>query len=419
MIDQQRQQEEASQLEMRKSLRKERSTVEEPEEYSLLDQRQRDQEMRNSQLADKGNRFDLSSFFSSPNAIPGRATEAPVSKITAAGAPVANEPVAARTASTLQTSTMFPSVAQKEFRPRRNSRSSLFSPAKSSPVKSREPAEQSEAGQSMSPETPEKLQLPTIAQKKNFTPRPRQTNQAFQPSSAASASVAPTPPRMQLSRTDIQRWQQQTSNASQSSPEALRPLLRPLPPRNASPSKSSLRSPLKPHTPGRVVDFTSSVLSPADQALIRQQRRLSAGSGAHSQNSLLEVQPAAIEDHDKENQDSDVSMTDASPEPQAQKQQPLSQTTWTRQHWLLLDNIIRHRLQGEFEFEFPRRADKYLGKTVKGNGEAIVLERWHLECVDAFNDIVGGWNEGVLAKRVFSLIMAAERRRRRPQRDVA
>lgn len=406
VIDQQ-EMEEASHLDMRKSLHTERSTAGEPEEYSLLDQRQRDQELRSSQLADKGNLFDLSSFFSSPNAIPGRAMETSISKPVPAAAPVANEPIAARPASTFQTSSMFPSVAQKEFRPRRNSRSSLFSPAKSTA-----PAEQSEAGQSMSPETPDKLQMPTVAQKKNFTPRPRQTNQSFHASSAASASAAPTPPRMQLSHTDIQRWQQQTSNASQSSPEARRPLLRPLPPRNASPSKSSLRSPLKPHTPGRVVEFTSSVLSPAEQALVRQERRLSAGSGVLTQN---ETEAILEEGHDKENQDSDVSMTDASPEPQAQKQQPLSQTTWTRQHWLLLDNIIRHRREGEFQFDFPRRADKYLGKTVKGNGEAIVLERWHLECVDAFNDIVGGWNEGVLAKRVFSLIMAAERRQRRPQ----
>lgn len=375
------------------------------EEYSLLEQRRKDQENQNSRSGEKANRFDLSSFFSSPNAIPGGPS---LSKPTSTAPRVADSSMAAQAGPSLQTSSMFPSMAQKEFRPRPrgNSRSSLISPEKP-----KEKSSQPTIDQSASPETPERLEMPVVPQKQNFTPRQRQTNQAYRP--ASGTSVAPTPPRMQLSRADIQRWQQQTSNASDESPGRLRPLLRPLPPRDASPTKSNLRSPLKPHTPGRVVEFASSVLSPAEQARLRSERRSSVVSGLEDDEAARE---AELADHDKENQDSDLSMTDAAPAAtETAKQPPLSQTVWSRRHWALLESIIQHRRERAFDFDFPRRADKYLGKTVKdGNDDsaAIVLERWHLDCVDAFRDIVGGWNEGVLAMRLFSLITAAERRNR-------
>ncbi|KAK7228896.1 hypothetical protein V2G26_001066 [Clonostachys chloroleuca] len=240
---------------------------------------------------------------------------------------------------------------------------------------------------------------------------------------------------MQLSHADIQRWQQQTSNASESSPDLGRSLLRPLPPRNASPTKSSLRSPLKPHTPGRVVEFTSSVLSPMEQARARQERRLSNASSS-ALAAVTQNQPVSREEpvtviEGKENHDSDISMSDASPLPKqrqtnlpstasarvessssASSSKKLSPTVWTREHWLFLDRILERRLVGDFEVDFPRRAEKYLGKKVKSQGEAMVLERWHLDCVDAFRAVVGGWDEGDLAKRLFSLILAEERRKR-------
>ena len=380
------------------------------EEYSLLEQRRKEQENQTNRPGEKANRFDLSSFFSSPNAIPGAASRGSLTNPASTAPGVANEPAAAKAGPSIQTSSMFPSVPQKEFRPRRNSRSSQFSPAKAKQAPPQPPVDQS-----ASPETPERLQMPVVSQKQDFTPRQRQTNASFRP--ASGTSVAPTPPRMQLSRADIQRWQQETSNASDKSPGRLRPLLRPLPPRDASPTKSNLRSPLKPHTPGRVVEFASSVLSPAEQARLRSERRSSVVSGLEAEGAAPVAQAPLLGDHDKENQDSDISMTDASPvaDSDTAKQAPLSQTVWSRRHWALLENILQYRRERAFDFDFPRRADRYLGKTVRDSntgGAAMVLERWHLDCVDAFKDIVGGWNEGVLAMRLFSLIMAAERRNR-------
>jgi hypothetical protein len=119
----------------------------------------------------------------------------------------------------------------------------------------------------------------------------------------------------------------------------------------------------------------------------------------------------------EENYESDASMTEASPavKPAQASQpleEPLSQTVWTRQHWILLDSLLQLRRQGPFDFTFDRRSEKFLGKTVKSHGEAMRLEQWHLDCVDAFRAEVGGWDEGLLVKRVFALLLGEERRRR-------
>lgn len=381
----------------------------ETEEYSLLEQRQKAQEAeatKASGSAAKENRFDLSSFFSSPAAIPGKLAEKFFpSKPSTSGIEASSVmPV-------VPTNSMFPSVPQKSFEPGEDSRPDLFS----SPEQPQEPQKEDRIDHgSASPDTPERLEMPLSAQKKNFTPRPRQTNESFFVGSAAH-SGAPTPPRMQLSHADIQRWQQETSNASEDSEEAPRRFLRPLPPRNASPTKSSLRSPLKPHTPGRVVEFTSSVLSPVEQARQRQQRRMSDIAAAETEPI---PQPESIEPFpamdDKENRDSDVSMSDASPLTKpALRPETLSQTAWTRQHWLFMDKLLQHRRKTPFGIQVERRSSKYLGKKVRSQGESMVLEQWQLDCVDAFKAVVGGWDEGVLAKRLFALIMGEEKRQRR------
>jgi hypothetical protein len=207
---------------------------------------------------------------------------------------------------------------------------------------------------------------------------------------------------MQLSHADIHRWTQQTSNASEASSDFQGPLLRPLPPKNASPNKSSLRSPLKPHTPGRVVEFTSSVLSPAEQVRARTGRR-----------SVLEdfFDPPQLVQDDKENTIDDISMDDAPPLEKTPPPEALSQTTWSRRHWVLLDKLLQYRRSSPFPISYAQRADKYLGMTVKSHGEAMTLDRWHLDVVDAFKAEVGGWDEGVLAKRLFALILGEEKRR--------
>ncbi|CAH0059526.1 unnamed protein product [Clonostachys solani] len=440
--------------------------ADETEEYSLLTQRLAAPEgAQEPATSAKESRVDLSSFFSSPAAIPGILVNKLFPSRTSNIGPSDSMQTESASAPAIATTSMFPQIASNSFRQQSESPRNLVSPSKSSaPPSSRKrsssapvvhetnnpgstsgrdlsspfrssgvlnPRRASASPGSGSPVTPEKIEMPVVAQKQNFTPRPRQPSQSFfQPSSSA-----PTPPRMQLSHADIQRWQQETSNASESSPDLGRTLLRPLPPRNASPTKSSLRSPLKPHTPGRVVEFTSSVLSPMEQARARQERRLSNASSsalaAVTQNQPVSRGEPVTVIEDKENHDSDISMSDASPLPKqrhtnlpstltaggessssASFSKKLSPTVWTREHWLFLDRILERRLVGDFEVDFPRRAEKYLGKKVKSQGEAMVLERWHLDCVDAFRAVVGGWDEGDLAKRLFSLILAEERRRR-------
>ncbi|CAG1993248.1 unnamed protein product [Fusarium graminearum] len=284
-------------------------------------------------------------------------------------------------------------------------------------------------------------EMPSVPQKANFSPERRRPNQSFFKASTRNAIAQPgpepepepepvpttgepTPPRMQLTHADIHRWQQETSNASEDSPEpspakpaprpAPRPILRPLPPRNASPIKSSLRSPLKPHTPGRVVEFTSSVLSPIEQAKVRHQRRLS-NSSAASQSSngpqRPRIRPPPGQTTNKENPTTiKVPASNAGPPKKQPRPAPLSQTVWTRKHWLVLDDLLQERRQGPFTIYYERCSDEYLGKTVASQGEAMTLERWHLDCVDAFKAQVGGWDEGALAKRLFALILGEQRR---------
>lgn len=402
---------------------------EEANEFSMVAQEKGQGQNDKAPGSAKAKRFDLSSFFSSPASIPGMLADKllPGKTRSLFGAQSNErdpEPEMAEAAPVMPTSSMFPQVPQKEFRPTTDSRTDLFSPARAN--KSQQETASLEASL---PSTPERTELPTVAQKKDFTPRPRQTrtqdnNEFFQAS--ASRSTVPTPPRMQLSHADIERWQQETSNASEDSSSTSNTRLRPLPPRGASPSKSSLRSPLKPRTPGRVVEFTSSVLSPIEQARVRQERRLSSASASQLNNNNNKVsasQGNSSNIEDKENHgNSGSKMSDASVVSEQPFLEDLSQTVWTRNHWLFLDELLQLRRQGPFEEGYERRADKFLGKTVKSQGEAMRLERWHLDCVDAFKAEVGGWDEGVLAKRLFALILGEERRSRgvvdRPRRVI-
>ncbi|KAM0353661.1 hypothetical protein ACHAPU_001674 [Fusarium lateritium] len=450
------------------------------ERHSLVTQKEVAQKANKAPTSAKPARFDLSSFFSSPAAFPGMLADklSPLKNMSVFGAqPLEPEPEPVEMEHTMPTSSMFPQVPQQELPPRAQPRLGLFSPIRrTQPAPRREvseepeqelrsrsdarsnlssPSRRSEASsrqeehdaslQEISEqqqeserqedteeelEEPEEFEeaqpaesLPSVPQKVNFTPqrqRPRQS--FFKTSTLAAAPVQattePTPPRMQLSHADIHKWQQQTSNASDDSPEPppARPILRPLPPKNASPYKSSLRSPLKPHTPGRVVEFTSSVLSPVEQAKVRHQRRLSNSSAASQSSGGIQrprLRPPPRHIANKENNTlleapmGKVGLPTKQPRPE-----PLSQTVWTREHWLLLDDLLRLRRQGPFRLNFERYSDKFLGKTVTSHGEAMTLERWHLDCVDAFKAQVGGWDEAALAKRLFALILGEQRRNR-------
>jgi serine/arginine repetitive matrix protein 2 len=119
-----------------------------------------------------------------------------------------------------------------------------------------------------------------------------------------------------------------------------------------------------------------------------------------------------------------VSSSPAPPSPE----QPLSARTWSKNHWILLESILNaHRPaksggsssgSSEVSNSQTRRRNstrvisKLLGRTVRAEGESMVIEQWHLEVVDEFRSVVAGWEEKVVAMRVFALIKGEEKRAR-------
>ena len=97
----------------------------------------------------------------------------------------------------------------------------------------------------------------------------------------------------------------------------------------------------------------------------------------------------------------------------------LSQTEWTKQHWCRLDEILQLRRRDPLRFQqmcpLPprdrRRSLDLVGKEISAQDARLILEPWHLEIVEAFKLEVGGWDEVVLAKRLFALIIGEEKRR--------
>lgn len=294
-----------------------------------------------------------------------------------------------------------------------------------------------------------------VPQKMNFTPRTQNASKRlFQP---PSTSLFGPSPAAVLFGGPAPRQREVTPD-----PTSLAPRHRAM-----SPFKSCMRSPLKGKTPGRVVEFASSTLSPLQQAQVRAERR-SASASPEKQLSPRSASPVA--EQDKENLDEQQHNMDWQPElreqplqsqPQRQRPTPtkqparpmlgphpppfplpqpvpttkaasppqrlqkLSQTHWTREHYVRLNELLQARRQGNLQFQLEqnkagtavaaatrRRPDPaLLGKKVTAQGEEMVLQAWHLEVVEAFRAEVGGWDGAVLAKRLFSLLVGEERRR--------
>lgn len=466
------------------------------------------------------NRFQLSAFFSPPAAVPRKPWEKPAEKssVQPSRASMAMQAEKAQaTPNVIQTSSMFPQISQvpqKEFRPRSSSRTDLFSPAKSkvSQAKSQDSLVEPQKVSSMYPSLNQRKNEFAATQTANATAAKPTAEPAPRASKAVqyvqgSTSGATTPPKMQLSRADIQRWQMETSDASDDSPRESHTLnpLRPLPARNASPHKSSLRSPLKPHTPGRVVEFTSSVLSPFEQVKARQQRpHFTEDHGVtisptESQSQLLpqsHPQPQANTGYNKEvdiysnnrstrflaraappaylprppttqiPRDYSAHTVDAAQAEAATQWEHISQSkfdrlcrdarrltleqqrekemrahesrrklangdsdawdqhssaatqgstkvwnlSWTPKHWQLLEMLVNMRRVEPFPVDYPPYADDFEGKHVVNGGRSVEFKRWHVECVNAFGSLVEGWDSRELAKRVGSLVFAADSR---------
>ncbi|KAL1860584.1 hypothetical protein Daus18300_009074 [Diaporthe australafricana] len=288
-------------------------------------------------------------------------------------------------------------------------------------------------GQWSSTPTPERARLP----QQRFAPRHPNNDAALFENWEVSSSRAPTE---RLYLTDP------ISDAQPSSPQVIErpstpqdpeestydaPTLKPLPEPTMSPPKSCLRSPLKPKTPGRVVEFTSSTLSPMAQGQARAE--------AQSKNRITLARPPPLSPRrsprGKENEPSALKSyihssprhrhLDSTHQQQGQEEpsdSPLSQTKWSKRHWLLMDELLQAYRGNPLDFQLrhsdavmaspkKRASNSLLGKMVTSQGERMALEQWHLDIVDAFKREVGGWPEDALAKRLFSVIVGEERRR--------
>lgn len=357
-----------------------------------------------------------------------------------------------------------PTIPQKNLQiggnqPRRD----LFSPIKRTVTRFEVPDSEA-AQQSSSPATqPRQQSLPVVPQKANFAPRSVAAgnslfNASLQPGSLFSKPAAAfAEPGSEGGVTTPERQTSPAgSNIVVSNPKHL-------PDPQRSPTKSSFRSPLKAKTPGRVVVFASSTLSPLAQAQARAERRASLSASPEKSSA---APPARSVDFDKENQalpNNDIDMakggfntarttttttTQGKPKPTFSlfgnttiphlppptsststtlKPPPtrLSPTTWSRAHWERLDSLLQQRRRtGALNFQLAHPLPKarnrnhrprLIGKQVVAQGETMTLEQWHLDVVDAFAAELGSeecaWDEKVLAKRVFALLVGEERRR--------
>ncbi|KAI3327786.1 hypothetical protein HD806DRAFT_483930 [Xylariaceae sp. AK1471] len=402
--------------------------------------------------------FDILSFFSSPATLPTKkASEAsprePVNKLTISQ-PTLETRQPKEPPKALWSTGLFPSIPQKEFHPSPERRTNLFSPGPAlhsndtvadtyEPSTSVPPSPSRSPSASAAPSTPERQAFPPIQQKQNFTPRPGQSRSSLFTHSQATSSA--TQSEVDDNETQELSDEPESSGLTEGSEyERVPPREKPSRwDRNLSPTKSCFRSPLKPTTPGRLVAFTNHGLSPVTQAQARNTLRTSnkthnAVSQGPSLRPTLEgkenqphphtqqIKSTFANNHilDKTNPISST-VSRATTQPRAitttsvSANIALSQTTWSKQHWARLDEILQLRRHDPLRFQqlcaLPprnmRRSSALLGKEVTAQDASLVLETWHLEVVEAFKLEVGGWDERVLAKRLFALVVGEEKRR--------
>ncbi|KAI0431315.1 hypothetical protein F5Y09DRAFT_304956 [Xylaria sp. FL1042] len=397
--------------------------------------------------------FNISSFFSSPAVLPTNKSAEPT-PLERVNKPTIRQPTLETTqpkepSRTLWSAGLFPSMPHEEARPGSERRTDLASPGPAlrstdtvadtyEPSTSVSPSPSRSPSASAAPSTPERQTFPPIEQKRNFTPRPGQSSGSLFESSQPNSST---------SRDEVNSDLQEFSDEQESSALTETAEYELVPPRskpsrwdrNLSPTKSCFRSPLKPTTPGRLVAFSNSALSPLNQAQTREIMR----KNTNASNTISQGPPLRSALEGKENQPhphtqqyrsaNNNSLDKTTPQlstASQEKQQPrastsapttfaLSQITWSRQHWLRLDEMLQLRRRDPLRFQqvcvLPPRDKRLssilLGKEVAAQDARMILEPWHLEIVEAFKLEVGGWNERDLAKRLFALVIGEEKRR--------
>ncbi|KAI0517364.1 hypothetical protein F5B22DRAFT_604323 [Xylaria bambusicola] len=427
-------------------------------EYSMVAQqaKQTPQEQKKPAPTKSGffGGFDILSFFSSPAVLPtNKSGSKPPESINKAVVPQPSlgtkqqkEPPKA-----FWSTGLFPTMPRKEAGPiaRRRMDQSSPGPALRStdtvadtyePSTSASPSPSRSRTTSAAPSTPERQMFPPIEQKRNFTPRPGQMKGSLFTSRQSNHSAV----QREASSDFEESSEEQESSALTESSEYER-----VPPsekpsqwdRNLSPTKSCFRSPLKPTTPGRIVAFSNSALGPLAQ--VQPGNIMHNSTNAH--NTISQGPPLRPAFEGKENQqyphtqqiksanNNSVDKTNSDRSTVSRDyQQPLrpkvltktmsfalSQMEWTKQHWCRLDEMLQLRRRDPLRFQqacpLPprdrRRSTALVGKEVSAQDARLILEPWHLEIVEAFKLEVGGWDERVLAKRLFALIIGEEKRR--------
>ncbi|KAI0395703.1 hypothetical protein F5Y17DRAFT_422679 [Xylariaceae sp. FL0594] len=340
------------------------------------------------------------------------------------------------------------------------------------------------------PSTPERQVSPAIQQETDRIPQPGQSRGPLlsrgQRSSSATQSEANDGESPQV---ESGNEHDESALTEGSEYERIPPREKPSRwDRNLSPTKSAFRSPLKPTTPGRLVSF-------GDRDKDDDSSRIGVGGGTGGgglqSNVIAQAPPPLLlrpyENHgsrvrtqqtktkvsvNDENDDNDHTwerwQRERQQQQQRQQQAPassrrnhasssssssssssayssknntnnihtrappsLSQTTWSKQHWARLDEMLQLRRHDPQRFRqtfgplLPppekRRSAALLGKEVlvsasRDDDARLVLEPWHLDVVDAFALEVGGggggWDERVLAKRLFALVVGEKKRMR-------
>ncbi|KAK9778718.1 hypothetical protein SCAR479_04341 [Seiridium cardinale] len=409
--------------------------------------------------------FDILSFFSSPRPPPvtnnpskTQIDETPVHQTTAKPLPRSIQSIDKSLdegpQSALRAPGLFPAIRQKIFNPSPERRVDLFSPGTALHSNDTVPDTYAET-----PSTPERQDFPSIPQKRNFTPlsgQSRNTASLFTPSrqgSTPAEDVRTPSPEYDDPREPDYSDEEESMATDGPSFERIPPREKPSQwDKTLSPTKSCLRSPLKPKTPGRVVEFTSSVLSPEAQANVRanQQRVLSTisngGSNIATSNprtAITNPSPLRITssynslEHDKENTPSpsksperQVTQSAHATLPQNVAPAKLSSTAWSRAHWIRLDEVLQLRKRDPMQFQmfFPSVVPgkhPLSGLEVATHDAKMVLEDWHMEVVEAFRSElftdprllaekdagVKEWDARALSKRLFALMVGEERRR--------
>ncbi|KAI0970770.1 hypothetical protein F4678DRAFT_102576 [Xylaria arbuscula] len=424
-------------------------------EYSLVAQpaKQTPKESKKPKSGFFG-KFDILSFFSSPAVLPtdkspGPNPSEPINK-PAVLQPALETRQLKEPPRALWSTGLFPSVPQRgDAGPSSERRTDLFSPGSAlrstdtvadtyEPSTSVSPSPSRSPSVSAVPLTPERQDFPPIEQKRNFTPRLGQSRGSLFTTSQPASSTATDEANSDIRESSDE--QESSALTEGSEYERVPPREKPSQwDRNLSPTKSCFRSPLKPTTPGRIVAFSNSALSPLAQV----QTRDIMGNSTNASNSASQGPTLRAPFEGKENQPHPHTqqITNANnnfldkiaPQPSTalqEVQQPraltsapksfaLSRTTWSRHHWSRLDEMLQLRRRDPLRFQqvcaLPprdnRRSSVLLGKEVTAQDAHLILEQWHLDVVEAFKLEVGGWDEDVLAKRVFALVIGEEKRR--------